>query len=568
MERSITMIGSPLDPNPASMPRILVVEDEYVLAMSLQESLESLGYAVPDILDSAEAAIEKALELRPDLVLMDIRLRGEADGIQAAEYIWNELQIPVIYLTGHSDRSTVERATQTLPFGYLLKPIKDQELYVAIKTALSRCEREQFLSTVLRGMGDGVLVVDPQLRVKYLNRVAETLTGWLLDEARDRHLTEVFNLVDERTQLPAENPLSTALQQGSTIYINDRFLLIRKDGDVVPVTDSATPLRDTRGRMTGAVLVFRDDTRRRLLEERNFAVERANQQAVQIAELERLNQVKDDFLATTSHELRTPLSNIKLAIHLLEEVLNREGLLDSEAPLAGQNVGRYVKILRDQCDKELGLINDLLDMRAIDADAYPLEYTPIQLQDWLPHLAERFYERATTHQQTLQVNTSSDLPPVVSDLQSLTRIVSELLNNACKYTPPGGAIVLSARVVEEKRDGEGGGDREGGEDGGGIQNSIQTSNFKLQTSPPTLLITVSNSGVEIPPAEQARIFDPFYRIPKSDPWKHGGTGLGLALIKKLAEHLGASLSVSSGRGSTTFALGFPLDSLGKGSFEC
>lgn len=125
--------------------QILVVEDEYILACNLQESLELLGYTVVNIVDSGEAAIEEASKLRPDLVLMDIRLRGKIDGIQAAEKIWNNLQIPVIYVTGHSDKSTVERAALTLPFGYILKPVREQELYVAIQTAMNRYN---FLDTV------------------------------------------------------------------------------------------------------------------------------------------------------------------------------------------------------------------------------------------------------------------------------------------------------------------------------------------------------------------------------------------------------------------------------------
>lgn len=118
--------------------RVLIVEDEYILAINLQESLESLGYTVVDIADSAELAIDKATELQPNLILMDIRLRGEEDGIHAAEKIWQNLQIPIIYVTGHSDKSTVERATLTSPFGYILKPVREKELYVAIQTALNR----------------------------------------------------------------------------------------------------------------------------------------------------------------------------------------------------------------------------------------------------------------------------------------------------------------------------------------------------------------------------------------------------------------------------------------------
>ncbi|WP_392479675.1 response regulator [Nostoc sp. C110] len=123
--------------------RILIVEDEFILAMNLKENLEWLGYTVVDIVDSGETAIEKATELRPDLVLMDIKLRGEMDGIEAAGEIWNCLQIPFIYITAYSDKSTVERATVTFICGYILKPISQQNLYVAIQTALNIIRNKQ-----------------------------------------------------------------------------------------------------------------------------------------------------------------------------------------------------------------------------------------------------------------------------------------------------------------------------------------------------------------------------------------------------------------------------------------
>jgi PAS domain S-box-containing protein len=277
------MIGIASNSNPNETVKVLVVEDEYILAINLQESLQSLGYTVLDIADSAELAIEKATQLRPNLILMDIRLRGELDGIQAAEQIWLYLQIPVIYVTGHSDKSTVERATLTSPFGYILKPIKEKELYVAIQTALNRYNREQFLTSVLRGMGDGVIVVDTELHIKFINEVGEALTGWRWKEAKEKVLTEVVKFVDEQTLLPIKNPIIVAFEQQTIIYLGTQVLLVNKDGTTIPVADSATPLKDNNGVITGAVLVFRDDTQRRLIEERNLAAERAKQLEIQVA---------------------------------------------------------------------------------------------------------------------------------------------------------------------------------------------------------------------------------------------------------------------------------------------
>ncbi|MEH2322199.1 MAG: ATP-binding protein [Nostoc sp.] len=523
--------------------RILIVEDEYILAINLQESLESMGYTVLDIADSAEGAVVKATELRPNLILMDIRLSGEMDGIQAAEEIWHNLQIPAIYVTGHSDKSTVDRATLTSPFGYILKPIKEQELYVAIQTALNCYDREQFLSSVLRGMGEGVIVVDLQLTIKYLNQVAEALTGWRCDEAKGQMLTEVFKLVDEQTQIPTQNPIITALQQETTIYLGNRILLVARDGKTIPVADSATLLRNNNGVITGAVLVFRDDTQRRLTEERNLAAERTQQLEIQVAELQRLNQLKEDFLATTSHEMRTPLSNIKMTISVLENLLDRQGILNSNELSFSESISRYLTILREQCEQELDLVDNLLYMRMIDADVYPLELTSIQLQTWLPHVAEYFEQQAGVRQQTFQVSVPPNLSPLVTDLASLTEIVSELLKNACKFTPPNEQITVNVRLIDTTKSII----NENAESD--ILNNLQVSFFQ---------IIISNSGVIIPKKEQSRIFEPFYRIPQSDRWQHSGTGLGLALVKKLVEYLQGTIEVTSSQGWTTFIVQLPL----------
>ncbi|MDZ8239256.1 MAG: response regulator [Nostoc sp. ChiQUE01a] len=555
------MIARASNSNAKETVRVLIVEDEYILAINLQESLESLGYIVLDIADSAEGAIARATKLRPNLILMDIRLRSGMDGIQAAGQIWRDLQIPVIYVTGHSDKSTVERATLTSPFGYILKPIKEQELYVAIQTALNRYNREQFLSSVLRGMGDGVIVVDTELRVKYINQVAEALTGWRWDEAKDKILTEVIKLIDEQTQLTVENPIIAALQQQTIIYLGSRVLLVGKDGTTIPVADSATPLRDNNGVITGVVMVFRDDTQRRLIEERNLAAERAKQLEIQVAELERLNQLKEDFLVTTSHEMRTPLSNIKMAISVLENILDRQSVFNSEASFSSEIVARYLNIMRDQCEQELDLVDDLLYMRMIDADAYPLELTSIQLQNWLPHVAEGFEARALNKQQRLEVRVSPDLPALVSDLASLTEIISELLNNACKYSPDNEQIQVTAEIVDITKS---------------LINEDAESSVLHNLKVPYFQIKISNSGVEISIDEQSRIFDPFYRIAQSktqdqsqvfdqiypivqsDRRQYGNTGLGLALIKKLVEYLQGTIEVNSSQGWTNFIVKLPV----------
>ncbi|MDX2229984.1 MAG: GAF domain-containing protein [Leptolyngbyaceae cyanobacterium bins.349] len=245
----------------------------------------------------------------------------------------------------------------------------------------------------------------------------------------------------------------------------------------------------------------------------------------QVEELARLNQLKDDFLSTVSHELRTPMSSIKLATQMLETILRETGLLDMEENKATQ----YFQILNNECKREIGLINDLLDLTRLDAKSEPLALTAIDLALWIPHIGESFLARATEQHQHIEFSIPNALPPITTDLSYLERVLSELLNNACKYTPAGERIGVSCQFTDV-----------------GL-----------------LQLQVSNTGIEIAETERDRIFDKFYRIPNNDPWKHGGTGLGLTLVKKLVETLSGSIHVETQPNQTSFVVLLP--DLGAGS---
>jgi PAS domain S-box-containing protein len=514
--------------------RVLVVEDEWVVAIDIRGCLEGLGYGVVATVASGEEAIIKARELRPNVVLMDVRLEGEMDGIQAAQQIWDELQIPVIYTTGYSDQVTVDRATATEPFGYILKPIKERDLYIAIKTALQRYGREtqlranqEWAATILKAIGDGIIVTDAEGRVKFLNLVAESLTGWQLHEAMNRLIGEVLPLIHYETQTPVANPVVEVLQTGMTTYLVNPVLLVTKDGRQIPIADSAAPVRDEAGTITGAVMVFREVIDQQPLQKPAFSLLRAQLLEQQIQELQELAQHKDDFLSTVSHELRAPLTNIKMSIHLLELNLDRRRLSPSESEINAQSqrVEQYLRIIREQCDQELNLVNDLLELQRLDAEGTPVEQTSIEVSEWISQVVEAYQGRAQERQQRLQVLLPPTLPPLISDLPILTHILRELLTNACKYTPPGEVIKVSVQFTAKQ-----------------------------------LQLCVSNSGVVIPSEELPHIFNKFYRIAGSDRWNQGGTGLGLALAKKQIEYLGGSIGAESTANEIRFVLQLPLNS--------
>jgi PAS domain S-box-containing protein len=247
--------------------QILIVEDESVVALDIQSRLMRLDYAVPAIASSGEEAIHRAEKLRPDLALMDIKLKGDMDGVEAAEEIRTRLDIPVVFLTAYADAATLQRAKITESYGYLLKPFKEGELHTTIEMALYKHkmerrlkESERWLSTTLKSIGDAVIATDAQGCVKFMNPVAEALTGWTEKQALGQDFSQVFNIIDGETHTPSESPFTQVLREAKVIKLKDNTLLIAKDGTEIPIDDSAAPIQDDTGSISGVALVFRDIT--------------------------------------------------------------------------------------------------------------------------------------------------------------------------------------------------------------------------------------------------------------------------------------------------------------------
>ena len=187
--------------------RILIVEDQNIIALDLKSRLQGLGYAVVATLSSGEEAVQVSGDLQPDLILMDIRLKGRIDGIEAAAEIRCAQDIPIIYLTAHSDEQTLQRARLTEPNGYLLKPIEDQELRLTIEMALykhkmerDRKQRERRLGAILNGIGDAVIATDADGVVELANPVASALMGRAVGDLLGQPIASVFHVVDSETR--------------------------------------------------------------------------------------------------------------------------------------------------------------------------------------------------------------------------------------------------------------------------------------------------------------------------------------------------------------------------------
>ncbi len=250
--------------------KILIVEDDNIIGMEIRDRIESLGFDVTNVVPFGEDAIKDVAGNRPDLILMDIRLKGKMDGIQTAKKIREFFDIPVVYLTAYADYNTLQRAKITEPFGYVLKPFEERELASIIEMALYKHkmekklkESERWLSTTLKSIGDGVITTDTKGRIIFMNAVAEELTGWKQKEALEKDLIDIFNIIDEETRERIDNPVYQILAAGTGKGSSDRTLLVGKNGTERPILDTASPIINEKGETTGAVLVFQDNTERR-----------------------------------------------------------------------------------------------------------------------------------------------------------------------------------------------------------------------------------------------------------------------------------------------------------------
>jgi PAS domain S-box-containing protein len=257
-----------------SSTKILIVEDEVIVAENLHIKLEQLGYGVAGIAVKGEEAIKMALRLKPQLILMDIQLNGQEDGIHAAEMIRAQYDVPVIYLTAHSDPATLARAKLTGPFGYILKPFEMRDLSTQIELALYKHkadlqvrEQREWLRVTLTSIGDAVIATDAAGRITFVNPVAESLIGWTAREAIGQPISKVFRIVNEQTGRSLEDPVACVLRECRMVPLANHTAIVTRDGRRVPIEDSAAPILDATGHVIGVVLVFHDVTQKRRAQE-------------------------------------------------------------------------------------------------------------------------------------------------------------------------------------------------------------------------------------------------------------------------------------------------------------
>ncbi len=249
-----------------SKTRILVVEDESIVAKDIQRTLEKLGYEVPATASSAASAFEKLEEIEPDLVFLDVKLKGDQDGVHIAEHIKDRYDIPVIFLTSFIDQDTIDRAKVTEPYGYLVKPFNEGDLKTTVEMALFKFSKdrelrlsEQRLSNALGKIENAVFVTDQDLRLNYINEKALSICGGL--SGMDSIGLDIYSLIGiekEGGVSITKDDLKSTVIRDNVFSLSNAYVIIKKDNSNIPCNFTASAVRDEKDNFLGVAIVVTD----------------------------------------------------------------------------------------------------------------------------------------------------------------------------------------------------------------------------------------------------------------------------------------------------------------------
>jgi PAS domain S-box-containing protein len=380
--------------------------------------------------------------------------------------------------------------------------------------------QQEWFRVTLDSIGDAVITSDSSGKLTFLNAAASRLTGWDTTSAIGRPLREVFRITTEGTGTPVEDPATAVLRDGHAVAPGDGTVLINRNGSVRPIEHSGAPIRTADGEILGVVLVFRDVSERRSNEEERQAAGADRERLLEAermarAEAERANRVKDDFVAVVSHELRTPLN----AILGWTEVL-LQGRPD-------QQTLRGLEVIRRNTQVQSQLISDLLDISRVVSGKLLLDLQRIDLVRVIESAIETVQHSADARAISIVRHFDVKSAETLGDSARLQQVIWNLLSNAIKFTPPGGRIEIRMRQIGARVE-----------------------------------ISVTDNGIGIQPEMLDRVFDRFHQQNGPTTRRHGGLGLGLAIVRHLLElHGGSVWAHSDGlEKGATFTVTLPLAS--------
>lgn len=485
--------------------KVLVVEDERIVAKDIQNTLRNLGYEVPAVASTGEEAIRKIAEFRPDIVLMDIVLKGDIDGIEAASRIKTNYKIPVIYLTAYEDEETLDRAKITEPLGYILKPFEERDLHTTLEMSLYKYsmeaklhESEERYRSLVETSPDGI-AIEVDKKVVFVNQSVAKLMG-----VSDPNRILGRSMLDF---IPAENHTSFKEKikkandtRSSLPFVEETF--VRSDGKKFQAEVAMLPLIH-EGKIA-LQMIIRDITERKKSEEelkRAYnELQKAQKALVYSEKLSALGR----FSAGIAHEIRNPLANISASAQFCLSKFNID-----------DNMKKHFSVILRNTETANRIIKELLDFTSPKETAL----APGNIAGVLNHVCELVKTRCAKHKINLIKNIDEKLPQIPLNEKKLEEAFLNFLSNAIEAMPEGGKLVVS-------------------------------------TNPPqnngTIEIIFSDTGIGISKEDSDKIFEPFFTT------KDDGTGLGLSLAYHIINSHSGEINFDSIKGKgTTFTIKFP-----------
>ncbi len=488
--------------------KILITEDERIVARDIAARLKHLGYATVAAASGAEA-LAVADETHPDLALMDIRLKGNMDGIETAGELRKQLSIPIVYLTAHADERTLERAKLTEPLGYLLKPFTDRELQTCINVALYKHEAEARLKkseawcrSILTCIADAVIVTDTKGIISFFNPAAAQMVATSLEEAKGKRLSEVFTMVTEDKRTPIRLSVTKAIREEATFSASGHAVLISKDNTETHVDESVAPMRDEHGNTSGLVLVFRDVTERYMLGKQMSS------------------RQKMEAIGTLSRGIAHDFGNIAGVITGYASSMVDSLLLGTKGHEDALRILEAGKHARE-------LTNRLVSVARASEPGIDQAVEPISPADVIRDTTELLQATLTQRSIRIDVLRPEKMPYVMADASQMLDVLMNLMLNAADAMAKGGVITISASARQ-------------------IDKPNVKLNPKMQPGP-YVALRIRDSGCGMARDVLDHIFEPFYTTKATG----GAQGLGLTIAHGTVQAWGGWIRVRSAPGKGT-----------------
>ncbi len=467
-----------------STNKILIVDDDVSTINLIKFLLERLGYKNVGSAINAPEAIRKARETVPDIVLMDIKLDGDMDGIEAGKLIYDELNVPIIYITSHEDDVLFQRAKITEPYGYIIKPFNERDLHIAVEIAIHRhgqetriTELREYANNIINSSLDMIIACDIDRKIIEFNRAAEAAFGYKKNEVLGKHINMIYGHPDRGLEVH-----NKTIKNGRCVEdVSNK----KKNGELFTSQLAASILVDSNGNRVGVMGISHDITE---LKKTREALKNSELRYRRLSEeLANSNSLKKMLLDIIAHDLK----NSAGVIAGMADLLISENEDSEEIQLIKESSTALLKILETTSTLTQLEIGD------------KIEREELNLAKMINEICSEFKSSLTDHKIELKIKLAPDLRAVTNPI--IGEIFRNYINNTIKYAGRGSKLTISSKQNDEY-----------------------------------ITINFTDTGKTIAKEFREKIFE---RRMQVEPGSNKGRGLGLAIAKRIAEALNSEVGV-------------------------